>query len=37
VTTAVEGGRHLYANLRKAVRYYLAAKVALVSASLGEC
>jgi P-type Ca2+ transporter type 2C len=34
VTTAVRGGRTLYANLRKAVRYYLAAKVALVTASL---
>lgn len=34
VTTAVRAGRTLYANLRKAVRYYLAAKVALVSASL---
>lgn len=34
VTAAVRAGRSLYANLRKAVRYYLAAKVALVSASL---
>jgi Ca2+-transporting ATPase len=34
VTTAVRAGRALYENLRKAVRYYLAAKVALVSASL---
>ena len=34
VTEAVRTGRQLYANLRKAVRYYLAAKVALVSASL---
>ena len=34
VTMAVRTGRVLYANLRKAVRYYLAAKVALVSASL---
>ncbi len=34
VTTAVRAGRTLYANLRKAVRFYLAAKVALVSASL---
>ena len=34
VTEAVRTGRVLYANLRKAVRYYLAAKVALVSASL---
>jgi len=34
VTTAVRAGRTLYANLRKAVRYYLAAKVALVTASL---
>jgi P-type Ca2+ transporter type 2C len=34
VTEAVRTGRVLYANLRKAVRYYLAAKVALVSSSL---
>ncbi len=34
VTTAVRGGRVLFANLRKAVRYYLAAKVALVTSSL---
>ena len=34
VTVAVEAGRVLFANLRKAVRFYLAAKVALVSASL---
>jgi Ca2+-transporting ATPase len=34
VTVAVSTGRALYANLRKAIRYYLAAKVALVSASL---
>jgi len=34
VTVAVEAGRVLYANLRKAVRFYLAAKVALVAASL---
>lgn len=34
VTAAVEAGRSLFANLRKAVRFYLAAKVALVSASL---
>jgi P-type Ca2+ transporter type 2C len=34
VTTAVRAGRTLYTNLRKAVRYYLAAKVALVTASL---
>ena len=34
VTTAVRAGRTLYANLRKAVRYYLTAKVALVTASL---
>lgn len=34
LTEAVRTGRQLYANLRKAVRYYLAAKVALVSASL---
>lgn len=34
VTEAVRTGRVLYANLRKAVRYYLAAKVALVFASL---
>lgn len=31
VVEAVRTGRLLYANLRKAVRYYLAAKVALVS------
>lgn len=35
ITEAVRTGRVLYANLRKAVRYYLAAKVALVAASLG--
>lgn len=35
VTTAVRAGRVLYENLRKAVRYYLAAKVGLVAASLG--
>jgi len=34
VTTAIRGGRQLFANLRKAVRYYLAAKVALVTASM---
>lgn len=34
VTEAVRTGRVLYANLRKAVRYYLAAKVALISSSL---
>jgi len=34
VTVAVRDGRTLYANLRKAVRYYLAAKVALITASL---
>jgi Ca2+-transporting ATPase len=34
VAVAVRAGRTLYANLRKAVRYYLAAKVALVTASL---
>lgn len=34
VTNAVRAGRTLYANLHKAIRYYLAAKVALVSASL---
>ncbi|HYX90125.1 MAG TPA: HAD-IC family P-type ATPase, partial [Myxococcaceae bacterium] len=34
VTEAVRTGRVLYSNLRKAVRYYLAAKVALVSSSL---
>lgn len=34
VATAVRAGRTLYENLRKAVRYYLAAKVALVVASL---
>lgn len=34
VTVAVRSGRTLYANLRKAVRYYLAAKVALITAAL---
>lgn len=34
VVSAVRGGRVLYDNLRKAVRYYLAAKVGLISASL---
>lgn len=34
VTEAVRTGRVLFANLHKAVRYYLAAKVALVTASL---
>jgi Ca2+-transporting ATPase len=34
VTVAVRSGRKLYANLRKAVRYYLAAKVALIATSL---
>ncbi|HZD24302.1 MAG TPA: HAD-IC family P-type ATPase, partial [Acidimicrobiia bacterium] len=34
VTAAVDTGRRLYANLRKAVRFYLAVKVALVGASL---
>lgn len=34
VAEAVLTGRVLFANLRKAVRYYLAAKVALVTASL---
>lgn len=34
VTEAVRTGRVLFGNLRKAVRYYLAAKVALVSSSL---
>jgi P-type Ca2+ transporter type 2C len=34
IAKAVAAGRVLFANLRKAVRYYLAAKVALVSASL---
>lgn len=34
VAVAVRDGRTLYANLRKAVRYYLAAKVALIGASL---
>lgn len=34
MANAVHEGRRLYANLRKAVRYYLAAKVALVLASL---
>ena len=35
VATAVRAGRMLYENLRKAVRYYLAAKVGLIAASLG--
>jgi Ca2+-transporting ATPase len=34
LAVAVRGGRVLFANLRKAVRYYLAAKVALVTASV---
>ncbi len=34
VATAVRAGRTLFENLHKAVRYYLAAKVALVSTSL---
>ncbi len=34
ITAAVRAGRTLYANLRKAVRFYLAVKVALVTASL---
>ncbi len=34
VAGAVRAGRVLYENLRKAVRYYLAAKVALITASL---
>ncbi len=34
VATAVRGGRVLYENLRKAVRFYLAAKVALVGSTL---
>lgn len=34
VPLAVRGGRVLFENLRKAVRYYLAAKVALITASL---
>jgi Ca2+-transporting ATPase len=34
VTVAVRDGRALFANLRKAVRYYLAAKVALIGSSL---
>lgn len=33
ITTAVRDGRALFENLRKAVRYYLAAKVALIGAS----
>jgi len=33
LTAAAAGGRRLYANLRKAVRYYLAVKVALVTVS----
>jgi Ca2+-transporting ATPase len=35
VVTAVRTGRQLFANLRKAVRYYLAAKVGLVTSALG--
>ena len=34
VTSAVREGRKLFENLRKAVRYYLAAKVALIGSSL---
>ncbi len=34
IAHAVQEGRLLFANLRKAVRYYLACKVALVSATL---
>ena len=34
IAVAVREGRKLFENLRKAVRYYLAAKVALVSSSL---
>ena len=34
VVAAVRTGRVLFANLRKAVRFYLAAKVALIAASL---
>jgi Ca2+-transporting ATPase len=33
LTAAVAGGRRLYENLRKAVRYYLAVKVALITVS----
>lgn len=35
VEVAVRSGRVLYENLRKAVRYYLAAKVGLIISSLG--
>lgn len=34
VTVAISEGRKLFANLHKAVRYYLAAKVALISSTL---
>lgn len=34
VTVAVKEGRKLFANLHKAVRYYLAAKVALIASTL---
>lgn len=34
ITLAVKEGRKLFANLHKAVRYYLAAKVALISSTL---
>ncbi len=34
VTSAVREGRKLYENLHKAIRYYLAAKVALIAGSL---
>jgi Ca2+-transporting ATPase len=34
IANAVSEGRHLFANLRKGVRYYLAIKVALVSVML---
>ncbi|MCW4009981.1 MAG: cation-transporting P-type ATPase [Candidatus Bathyarchaeota archaeon] len=34
ITTAVEEGRKIFANLRKGVRYYLACKIALVASFL---
>ncbi|MCW4017426.1 MAG: cation-transporting P-type ATPase [Candidatus Bathyarchaeota archaeon] len=34
ITTAVRGGRKIFANLKKGVRYYLACKIALVASFL---
>jgi Ca2+-transporting ATPase len=33
IAAAVAEGRHLYGNLRKGIRYYLACKIALVAAA----